>query len=248
MKNVREHLDTMPVLEAYDADCECPLCRIKAKCEEQYVETFLGGSVMEPSHRIEVNEHGFCSRHFAMMYPAGNRLGLALITDTYMRETMKKIDKIASNAQASAKAKAGESVFKRMGDKKLADSGAEVTKIVDDCVFCKRLNANMDRYVYTVIYLYEHESGFREKFAKSKGMCLPHFAQTLNTAASEMSAKYLTDFTDALCRLMRENLTRVEKDLEWFTLKFDYRNKEKPWGNSQDAVERAINKLAGKTV
>ena len=135
-----------------------------------------------------------------------------------------------------------------MGDKRLMDSGAEIMKVVDDCVFCKRLNANMDRYVYTVIYLYEHESGFREKFAKSKGMCLPHFAQTLNVAASEMSAKNLTGFTDTLCRLMRENLERVEKDLEWFTLKFDYRNKEKPWGNSQDAVERAINKLSGQTV
>ena len=32
------------------------------------------------------------------------------------------------------------------------------------------------------------------------------------------------------------------------TLKFDYRNKDKPWGNSQDAVERAINKLRGKCV
>ena len=86
---MREHLDTMPVLEAYDADCECPLCRIKAKCEEQYVETFLGGSVMEPSHRIEVNEHGFCSRHFAMMYPAGNH-----IVDTIQENFIDNLNKV----------------------------------------------------------------------------------------------------------------------------------------------------------
>lgn len=37
----------------------------------------------------------------------------------------------------------------------------------------------------------------------------------------------------------------MEKDIEWFTLKFDYRNQDKPWGDSKDAVERTVNKLRG---
>ena len=44
------------------------------------------------------------------------------------------------------------------------------------------------------------------------------------------------------------NLKRIEGELEWFTLKFDYRNDGKPWGNSKDAPERAINKLMGACV
>ena len=36
------------------------------------------------------------------------------------------------------------------------------------------------------------------------------------------------------------------KDVEWFTLKFDYRNQSKPWGNSKDAVPRAIALLGGE--
>ena len=40
-----------------------------------------------------------------------------------------------------------------------------------------------------------------------------------------------------------ENFARLEKEIEWFTLKFDYRNEDKPWGNSRDAVKRSINKL-----
>ena len=43
-------------------------------------------------------------------------------------------------------------------------------------------------------------------------------------------------------------LDRIEKELDWFTLKFDYRNTDKPWGNSRDAVERSINKLMGACV
>ena len=44
-------------------------------------------------------------------------------------------------------------------------------------------------------------------------------------------------------RQTRDNLSRMEKDIEWFTLKFDYRNQDKPWGDSKDAVERTVNKL-----
>ena len=47
---------------------------------------------------------------------------------------------------------------------------------------------------------------------------------------------------------MKENYQRLQEEVTWFTDKFDYRNKDKPWGNSQDAVERAINKLRGKCV
>ena len=43
-------------------------------------------------------------------------------------------------------------------------------------------------------------------------------------------------------------MKRVAGELEWFTLKFDYRNADKPWGNSRDAVERSVNKLMGACV
>ena len=51
-----------------------------------------------------------------------------------------------------------------------------------------------------------------------------------------------------LIELEQKNLERTEHDLEWFTLKFDYRNQDKPWGNSKDAVERTINKLKGRAI
>ena len=50
---------------------------------------------------------------------------------------------------------------------------------------------------------------------------------------------------ELIARLTRDNLARTEKDIEWFTLKFDYRNQDKPWGDAKDAVERTVNKLRG---
>ena len=38
----------------------------------------------------------------------------------------------------------------------------------------------------------------------------------------------------------------LREDVSWFCKKFDYRYDEEPWGNSKDAVERAIAFLAGE--
>ena len=44
-------------------------------------------------------------------------------------------------------------------------------------------------------------------------------------------------------RLLLRNVAPKDADTM-----FDYRNNDKPWGNSKDAPERAINKLMGATV
>ena len=55
-------LDTLPVLDAYRENCECPLCRLRISCEDQYVDSMLGAAYMEPECRIKTNETGFCTR------------------------------------------------------------------------------------------------------------------------------------------------------------------------------------------
>ena len=61
-------LDTIPVLDSYKADCECPLCKLRILCEDQYVDTMLASAYMEPEWRVKSNETGFCARHFELMF------------------------------------------------------------------------------------------------------------------------------------------------------------------------------------
>ena len=75
---------------------------------------------------------------------------------------------------------------------------------------------------------------------------MPHARALARMAGESLSAEKASAFADALNKLQQENLDRVEKELFWFTQKFDYRNADKPWGNSKDAPERAIIKLRGK--
>ena len=247
---MKQHIDTIPVWDAYRKDCECPLCAIFQKNEEEYVDNFLGASVMEPSRRVEVNEKGFCHKHFRLMFDAGNRLGLALMTHTYMKETIKKLQENAKKVSEAAQGEAKKNILMRVGRKNadIQSAAAEVTELSRRCIMCERLDTAMERYIYTLLYMWKHESEFRKAFAASKGLCMEHYASVLTMAQDHLSGKELAEFVDTLTKIQLDNLDRVEKDLEWFTLKFDYRNKDKPWGNSQDAVERSINKMRGGAV
>ena len=248
---MKQHIDTAPIWESYRQDCECPLCLLQAKVEAANVDYFLGESVMEPSQRIEVNQKGFCAAHFKRMYDAGNRLGLALMTQTYMRETAKILRKNAEKARDAAAEEAGKPLIRRIGGKKgeaLSEVSAELDAMRTRCVFCEHVSESMERYVYTVIYMYKHEAEFPQLFSQSKGMCLKHYAQALEMAPKQLSGEKLKAFVDALTDIEMHNFDRLEEEIDWFTRKFDYRNQDKPWGNSRDAVKRSVNKLCHQVI
>ena len=81
-----------------------------------------------------------------------------------------------------------------------------------------------------------------------RGFCLPHLALVLDMAQKTLPAAQADAFSKAVAAVELPNLKRLSDELEWFTLKYDFRNADKPWGNSRDAVERSINKLMGACV
>ena len=248
---MKQHIDTAPVWEAYRTDCECPLCLLQDRVEAASVDYFLGESVMEPNQRIEVNEKGFCGRHFKAMFDAGNRLGLALMTHTYLKNTLIWFENSVKESADGASAEAARPMLKRIIGKKgdgLSKNAEAVLALERKCVMCERIQAEMGRYMYTILYMYRHEGEFPKAFEASKGMCLKHYGEILRIAPEHLSGEALKAFTETLGRLELENLGRLAEELDWFTRKFDYRNDDKPWGNSRDAVERTINKLRGHVV
>jgi len=239
-------LDTIPVLDAYKTGCECPLCRLRVHSEDQYVDSMLASTYMEPEWRIRSNETGFCARHFELMFARRNHLGLALMTHTHMQEVIKSLESILAGGSGSAKK--GLLSTLRAGKADGNGMSARIRARIGGCVICEDLHKSIERYAYTIAQLYFTNSEFKSLFTQSKGFCLPHLALVLEMADKTLSAQQAAEFKKGAAALEIENLKRVEKELEWFTLKFDYRNADKPWGNSQDAPERAINKLMGACV
>ena len=121
----------------------------------------------------------------------------------------------------------------------------ELEDMCHTCVICGDIQSHMERYFYTFLHLWKTDAAFREKWQASRGVCLPHAADLLFCSQKHLSGSARREFATSLLSLVKANLVQDEKDLEWFTLKFDYRNQQKPWGNSRDALERTVNRLRG---
>ena len=245
---MRYHIDTIPVWDAVRLEGECPLCALRRRNELIDVDRFLGASVMEPDTRIQVNAKGFCPRHQALLYAQQNRLGHALMMHSHLKETMKRLEPVLRDCRAAGK-KSGETpalqrMLGRGGEKAdLKETVKKIREISESCILCDTIEENTRRYAYTLLHLYKTDGAFRKAFAASKGVCLPDMALLLEMAGECLSGQTLADFIDDLCAAEERSLEKTEKDLEGFTLKFDYRNADKPWGDSRDALERTVNKL-----
>jgi len=113
------------------------------------------------------------------------------------------------------------------------------------CVICEKISYTMKRYMDVIYYLWQNEKEFKELMKNKKGFCLPHFKILLEGAKQHLSSNKQWEFLTDVLPTQMENMKRIQEEVNWFTKKFDYRNNDAPWGNSKDAVPRAIEKNVG---
>ena len=236
---MKEKLYTIPVNEAFGADCECPLCEMRKKLELDAIDYTMGPSYMEDDVREMTSRLGFCEKHLSQLYQHQNRLGLALILQSYMNQVIKDVEK---------KAKSGIRFSSPLLSKKNNDPSGIIhyfEKLESSCFICEKIEGTFERYIATVFYLYRHEEEFRKIFALSKGFCSIHYKILYVHAPKYLSGKQIGDFIEELNRLYLKHMKRVSEDLDWFVNKFDYKYADEPWYNAKDALPRAIQKTNG---
>ncbi len=230
---MKEQLYTIPVNEAFENRCECPICVMYHKIEEGALDFTLGPSYMEDDVRMVTDRMGFCEDHVEKMYKRGNRLGMALMLKTHA-------DRLITDAESKTKHM---KVQKNRKSEDTCSLSEYLHKVEDSCFICKRVEEVFERYIETVFYLYEKESDFREKLRKANGICNKHMRLLLNQSVNYLGKNTVSDFTDTLTELYMAGLKRIRDDLSWFIDKFDYRNAEADWKNSKDAVQRMMLQL-----
>lgn len=232
---MKEHIHTIPLSEAMEADSECVFCTIEQRLEQEAVEYALGASMMEPDSRIQSNQRGFCRRHYHMMSQKNNALSLALVLDTHLDELRRRLSEVEQTACGS---KPG--LFKKAGG--TSEACAQLEDLLASCVICDKLNDTMTRYAGTFWQLYDTEPDFRQKVQNGKGFCLPHLSLLLQAAAKE--PRHAQKHLPELFALEQAQLERMNGEVNWFTKKFDYRYHDQPWNNAKDAPQRCMDKLA----
>jgi hypothetical protein len=239
---IKYELDTIPVIDAFKADSECPFCLLYHRSEQKYLEFHLGNSVMIPEQRELVNEHGFCSDHFTMMLETRKAPhGLGLMAHTHLWETNKKLFSFIDDLNKSLDKP-------KNRDKSIDNLKKFLSNHIDSCLICEKIEAHMLRYAYTTVSLWKKQEDFKNLFGASRGFCLKHIPLLLDMALQWLSADETVSFFNALLPNLKKNYKRLEEEILWYTQKFDYQNTDKPWGTSKDALERTIMKLEGTWV
>ena len=234
---MKEQLYTIPVNDAFNEPCECPLCKIYDNLEQESIDFMLGPSYMEDDIRMETNKTGFCTKHIKQLYDRQNRLGIALMLHTHMKHTGEHIEKMAKSCNSSKK-----SLFGKKEKSPLIDY---IKEIENSCYICNRIENVFDRYIKTVIHCHTHDDDFKKKFNESKGFCTKHYGMLYEYAEKTLNSSALNNFISDLNDIYINNFKRVTDELEWFIDKFDYKNENEPWKNSKDAIQRSILKTNG---
>ena len=233
---MKEKIYTIPVTESIEQQSECPFCYLEKKLERESVDYALGAAMMEPDFRVVSNEKGYCRRHFTMMINSPNKLSLALVLDTHIKDVTDKLKKLKGKLP---KKKSG--LFSKA--KPEEEFAAECASLSDKCVICDRINSTMERYFDVFFYMTENDEEFKRRVLESKGFCMRHFPKVIEGAYKSMKSPY--DFCEKLFDLQIRSLERINGDVHKFTLKFDYRNRDMELGEAQDAPQRAPEKLRG---
>ena len=185
---MKENIATIPLIDAFKAGDECPFCNLERAAEQHAVSFILGSAYMEDDIRMQTDELGFCRHHYKIMYDYGNRLGSALILSTHLRNLNQEL---AKELKDFTPGKAG--LFDRM-KRTDADSkhpktalGAWLLEKEESCYVCDHFHKIYNRYLDTFFSLYQKNEEFRELFLNSKGFCVPHFRDLIESAENKLS-------------------------------------------------------------
>ena len=100
---MKETIYTIPINEAFDTKCNCALCAIESRIDNEEIEYTLGPAMMEPDFRINSNRTGFCKAHYKRLLQNGKALPMALVLQTHIEKQSKEIfsDKVKKISKSS---------------------------------------------------------------------------------------------------------------------------------------------------
>ena len=234
-------LELSKVHDAYAAVGECPLCILMDGAERNYLVSLQGARVMEPSVRVRTNRTGFCPEHTRKLYKGENKLGLALVTHTHLREQLAGL--LSTLRGMAEAAKDG-----RKGKDRLEGALHDLEDLRRRCYLCELLEADLDHYLFTVLYLWRKDPEFKATLAGSRGFCLSHFASLVSVAMKTLRPEELAGLVEAVVPLMTNSLERLERDLMAFTELFQAGNRDLGGEEQRLALAHALQKLAGSVM
>ena len=85
---MKETIATIPLMNAFHADDECPFCYLEREAEQHAISFILGSAYMEDDIRAKTDATGFCRHHFkiCLLYTSGSLSAADIFTYLYFEE------------------------------------------------------------------------------------------------------------------------------------------------------------------
>jgi len=211
---------------------------MQQKLERDFIHFVLGPAYMEDDVRSQTNKTGFCNRHMRAMYKEQNRLGLALMLHTHLRQLCNDTEKIITGRKPIP-------LFGKDPAATLPKLKEHLAKTEASCYVCNRTNDTFARYIETFFHIWQKGGDDAKLVEAQEGYCLPCFIIILEGAEKNLSRGKREKFLDIVLPQWQKFVKELEGDLEWFVQKFDHRFANEPWKNSKDALPRTMNFLGG---
>jgi len=230
----KEHIYTIPINEALDHmlateenERGCPFCHLFEKTEIEQADLIQGASMMESDFRLQTNRLGFCERHYAFMFGRKSKLTLALMLESHLAE-------VKSNLTGGAIP-----LFERS-----KHAQAYIGTLQESCYLCGKVDGIVGRMIAHTLLLWERDIGydrvFKNKLAGQRYFCLTHYRALILSGRENLPKKMFPDFYKEISGVQKAYLEALTSDVSFFCSKFNYLNRDEPWGTSADAPERAL--------
>ena len=130
--------------------------------------------------------------------------------------------------------------------KTVANLDAVLEQREKGCLICQRMQDRLDRYCFTIPYIWGQDPEFRKAFSESKGFCLHHMAHILRMSLDALDSRQQKQFAQAMAELQKKRLEINAGDLVYMIEHYKSENRDKPWNGCEDAQLRAVYREIGK--
>lgn len=213
----------------------CALCQIAQQNNPRYVETLLDEAVIDVEQRDAWRAaRGLCNWHAWMAVKTPQAAGnLAILYHDVLGHDLTRTDPVmgtdGDGSQRSAQRR-----FRRRLRGWLDSWQSSPT-----CPACRTWKEQERLYVQVLLNDWK-EPALAQAFTASVGLCWPHVRRL---AAWQPGHENLP----AVLKAQRACLENLQRNLELFIRKLDYRFANEPYGREADAWRRAVSLYAGAT-
>lgn len=241
---MKETIYTIPINDAFDSQCGCPFCYIYARLDQEQTEAAVGAAMMEPDHRQNTNEKGFCRDHIIKMHSHQKVLPLALVLQSYIDT------KNAGLFSIFEKKSEKKSIFGKRADSKESALAAidYISNQQHSCAICDTLNYQLDRYAQNTVDMWKSDSEFKEKFNKRCSFCADHLKLVLSAAVKKLSGSDFDEFYRVVTNAAKQKMTSLYSDITEFVNSFDYRSSGELSENAKESVKNCIKNYFGANI